>query len=92
MLINPQEIEKSLSSYKWKYENKYICKNFVFDTYMDGVDFLNEIIKIAEKQNHHPDIVLGYCTLKISISSHDMGGVTTKCINLAMAIENINNI
>ena len=67
--------------------DKKIFSSYTFDTYMDGIDFVNNVAKIAEKKNHHPDINVGWCTVKLDISSHDMGGVTTNCINLAMDID-----
>ena len=45
---------------------------------------------ISEKKNHHADIYITWCEVKVDISSHDMGGVTTKCVNLAMDISFIN--
>ena len=53
---------------------------------MEGVSFAQKIAALAEKQNHHPNIIIGYCTIEISIFSHQMNGVTTKCVNLATTI------
>ncbi len=89
MLISPDEIKKSLSSHDWKYEDKKIFKSFTFDAYMDGIDFVNKIAKLAEMHNHHPDIIIGWCKVNINITSHDRGGVTTKCVNLATGIDHI---
>ena len=87
MLLHPDEIKKSISTYGWDYKDKQLCKSFEFDAYLDGIEFINKIAPLAEKLNHHPDIQVGYCKVNISISSHDFGGVTTKCINLATSIE-----
>lgn len=90
MLLHPDEIKKSISTYGWDYQDKKLCKSFEFDAYLDGIEFINKIAPLAEKLNHHPDIQVGYCKVDISISSHDFGGVTTKCINLATSIESLN--
>ena len=87
MLIAPDEIKKSLSNKGWTYVDKKIAKSFNFDTYMEGIEFVNKIAELAEANNHHPDITIGWCRVDISISSHDMGGVTTKCVNLAISID-----
>ena len=91
MLISPDEVQKSISLYNWQYNNNKIYKSYSFKTYIEGVDFINQIVKVAERNNHHPDIFLTWCKVEISITSHDLGGVTTKCINLATSIENIIN-
>jgi len=89
MLLHPDEIKKSISTYGWNFLNDKISKKFDFDTYLDGIEFINKIAPIAERLNHHPDINIGYCKIEVTIHSHDLGGVTTKCINLATAIESL---
>ena len=89
MLIPPDEIKKSLSSKGWQYADKKIFKNYTFDTYMAGIDFIQKIAELSERNNHHPDISIGWCKVAITIQSHDMGGVTTQCVNLATGIDHI---
>ena len=87
MLISPDEIRKSLSTSDWKYSNGHISKSYKFESYMDGIEFVRKIADLAERSNHHPDIKIGWCTVQISITSHEMNGVTTKCVNLATGID-----
>ena len=87
MLISPDEINKSMSNYGWKYENKKISKSYSFKTYINGIEFVQKIAELAEKNNHHPDIKIEWCKVEISITSHQMDGVTTKCVNLATGID-----
>jgi len=89
MLISPDEINKSLASHGWDYADKKISKSFTFDAYMEGIQLVQKIAVLAEAQNHHPDINIGWCKVDISISSHDLGSVSTKCVNLALGIDNI---
>ena len=89
MLISPEEIKKSLSSSQWQYLNSKIIKKYDFETYMEGVSFVQKVAELAENHNHHPKMIIGYCTIEISISSHEMNGVTTKCVNLATAINTL---
>ena len=60
-----------------------------FDTYMQGIDFIQKISESSERNNHHPDIYIGWCKVDISITSHEMGGVTTNCVNLTTGIDHI---
>ena len=89
MLISLDEINKSLSPKGWKYTDKKISKSFSFDAYMDGIEFVQKIAVLAEAQNHHPDIFIGWCKVEISITSHNLGGVSTNCVNLALGIDSI---
>ena len=87
MLISPDEITKSLLNKGWVYKDKKISKSFNFDQYMDGIKFINKVAELSETNNHHPDFQIGWCRVDVSISSHDIGGVTTKCVNLAIGID-----
>jgi 4a-hydroxytetrahydrobiopterin dehydratase len=45
--------------------------------FMQAVALINAIAKIAEQQNHHPDLHLtGYKQLRIELCTHDAGGLT----------------
>ena len=89
MLISPDEINKSLSNHGWRYVKKKIFKSYKFNSYMDGIEFVLKIAELAEVNNHHPDIIIGWCKVDLNITSHNMGGVTTSCINLATGIDHI---
>ena len=67
--------------------DKKISKSYKFDSYMDGIEFVMQMAKLAETNNHHPDISIGWCQVDVSITSHDLGGVSTKCVNLALGID-----
>ena len=87
MLLNEDLIKGLIKSDNWKYEKKSIIRNFKFNSYMDGIKFVNKIAELAENKNHHPDIQIGWCNVEISITSHDLGGVTNQCVELANEIE-----
>jgi len=44
---------------------------------------------LAERENHHPDILIEYCKVTITLSTHDVGGITEKDYNLAKLIDHI---
>ena len=43
----------------------------------------------SEELNHHPDMIVGWCEIKISFTSHDKGGVTYTCIKMAEFVDSI---
>ncbi len=64
---------------------EYLTKNFV-----EAVEFINKIKDRAEQNDHHPDIHLtGYRNLKVELSTHSLGGLTTKDFNLAKEIDSL---
>lgn len=73
----------------WRREGKTIWRLFQFEEFMDGVRFVNRIAEEAERQNHHPDMHVGYGMVKVITWSHDLDGITERDFRLAHAIEEI---
>ena len=85
-----KEIENDLLKLNdWIYKDNKIKKELKFDSYMQSIDFINVLSKKAEQLNHHPDLVVGYCQITIEFTSHDLGGVTADCLNMAKYIDSI---
>ena len=75
---------------KWNEIDNTITKTFEFNSYLDGIDFLNAVANVAEQENHHPDISIGYCKVTISLTTHDAGTITEKDYKLAKLIDDLN--
>ena len=89
-LLSNAEIQKGISNLDgWEYADGSIKKTFSFDTYMDSISFINLLAKKAELANHHPDMHVGWCKINITFTSHDQGGVTSACINMAKQADSI---
>ena len=89
-LLSNKEIKFALSELNgWSFSDNKIHKNFSFKSYMDGIIFVNNLAKIAEEKNHHPDLKVGWCRVEVAFTSHDEGGVTDQCIEMAKIVESI---
>lgn len=90
-LLSEKEIESNLSSLTdWEYINKSITKEFVLNDFNEVLYFVNKIGRSAEAINHHPDLFMhSWNKLKITISTHDKGGITEKDFELANKIEEL---
>ncbi|MDX1921041.1 MAG: 4a-hydroxytetrahydrobiopterin dehydratase [Candidatus Caenarcaniphilales bacterium] len=64
-----------------------ISKNYKFDSYLEGIDFVNEVAQLAEKDNHHPDMLVKWCKVTVTLSTHDAQGLTDKDFSLARKID-----
>tara|TARA_Y100000748_G_C15468986_1_gene478085 strand:+ start:847 stop:1080 length:234 start_codon:yes stop_codon:yes gene_type:complete len=74
---------------EWVEENNILSKEFEFNSYLSGIDFVNEVANVAEQENHHPDITIGYCKVNISLTTHDAGHLTEKDYRLAKIIDDL---
>ena len=87
-MLSNKEISLALSSLDdWSFSNNKIHKNFSFNTYMDGIAFVNQLAKIAEENNHHPDIIINYKRISIRYWTHTASGVTLADIQMAQKID-----
>ena len=78
------EIQDALSGLDgWEFKDNAIRKTFTFETYMESIGFINRLAEIAEEANHHPDMVVGWRRVDVAFTSHDQGGVTLACIEMA---------
>ena len=75
---------------EWKHSTKELSKRFKFKTFQEAIDFVNSVSKIAEKQNHHPKILIDYNKVDISITDHEKGGVSEKCHKFIDEVNKIN--
>ena len=74
---------------EWTCKNNILSKTFEFRSYLDGIDFVKTIANIAEQENHHPDINIGYCKVTIFLTTHDAGELTDKDYKLAKIIDDL---
>jgi 4a-hydroxytetrahydrobiopterin dehydratase len=73
----------------WDFNENAIRKTFTFETYMESIRFINRLAELAEEANHHPDMAVGWCRIDVAFTSHDQGGVTLACIQMAKVAESI---
>lgn len=72
----------------WEENNKFLERNFIFKTFMQAMDFINKVAKIAEELNHHPEISLhNYNEVMIQTTTHSEKKITQKDYNLAKQID-----
>jgi len=83
--------ETIIESKGWSNSNKKLERTFKFKDFNESIDFVNKVAKIAETQNHHPDIEINYNKVKISITDHEKGGVSKKCHELVKVIDDMGN-
>jgi 4a-hydroxytetrahydrobiopterin dehydratase len=86
--IITEEQEKRLVK-GWKISKGQLTKIFNFETYKDVLKFVNKVGLIAEKQNHHPDMLVKYNSVKVFLFDHEANKVSNKCHNLARLINKI---
>lgn len=71
----------------WGFEGNTISKTFEFKSFGKAIEFVNHVAQIAEKNQHHPDITIRYDIVKISLTTHDVSGLSEKDFAVASEID-----
>jgi 4a-hydroxytetrahydrobiopterin dehydratase len=66
---------------------KSIHRELKFADFSEAWGFMNRVALLAESQNHHPEWSNVWNTVRITLSTHDAGGLTSKDVTLAKAID-----
>ena len=94
--FNTDEIHKYLKKVDgWDVKSNndksfFLEKEFKFDNFQKSQIFVNKVGDIAEKENHHPDILFGWGYAKIKIFTHAIKGLAESDFILAAKIDKIN--
>jgi 4a-hydroxytetrahydrobiopterin dehydratase len=87
-LLSEDEIARRLREVpEWKREGNAIARTWTFDDFPPALTFINRVGELAEAANHHPDIYNSWATVRLSVTTHDAGGLTDRDFELAKRID-----
>jgi 4a-hydroxytetrahydrobiopterin dehydratase len=67
----------------WKIVSGELVRTFEFKDFRGSLAFVNSVGELAEQAGHHPDINIRYNRVRLGLTTHDAGGLTTKDFDLA---------
>jgi 4a-hydroxytetrahydrobiopterin dehydratase len=82
MTLDDDEIADRLPD-SWEREDDEIVRTYEFDDYLTGVSFATDLAAIADEEFHHPELIIGFRTVEVRLTSHEAGGITDDDIRLA---------
>jgi 4a-hydroxytetrahydrobiopterin dehydratase len=71
----------------WKLENGKLHRELKFKDFVSAFSFMTAVAIQAEKMNHHPEWFNVYSTVKIDLSTHDVGGISERDFELAGIVD-----
>jgi len=87
-LLTEDEIQARLGEIPaWKREGKTISRTWKFRDFPEALAFINKVGALAESMNHHPDIYNSWATVRLVLTTHDKGGLTSLDFELAKKID-----
>jgi len=76
----------------WEKKGGAIRKTFSFKNYYETMAFVNAVAWISHKEDHHPDMEVGYNKCKVTYSTHSVGGLSENDFICAAKIEKLMRI
>ncbi len=70
-------------------QSNAITKTFDQAGFLAGLGFVTRIAVLAEQADHHPDVLLTYPRVCVTLTTHDAGGVSQKDFSLAAQIDTL---
>lgn len=73
----------------WELQDNQLYREFVFKDFVHAFGFMTRVALLAEKANHHPNWSNIYNKVQITLSTHEVNGLTEKDFKLASKIEKL---
>ncbi len=88
--LSEDQIALELSRHaEWSQTSDAIQRTFAFKNFVEAMSLVNGVAALAEAANHHPDILIRYNKVTLTLSTHDSGGITAKDFALASKIDGL---
>lgn len=82
--LTDEQIKERLDALpQWSEAGGVIQRTYLFKDFIHAMKFVNQVADLAERRQHHPDILIRYRKVTLSLSTHDAGGITQKDFDLA---------
>lgn len=72
---------------EWSQPGEEIQRTYRFKDFVAAMGFVDQVAERAEAVQHHPDILIRYGRVTLSLSTHDAGGITEKDFDFATAAD-----
>lgn len=88
--LEEAEVERALKGRpEWSLIGESIHRTYAFADFRAAMRFVNAVAESAERVQHHPDILVRYSKVTLSLSTHDVGGLSPKDFDFAASADRL---
>src|SRR5689334_23278796 len=88
--LDEGQIEAALTGVNgWSRRGDEISKELDLGSFDNAIQFVNDVAQLANAVDHHPDILIQYKNVTLTLSTHSEGGLTDKDFALARQIDGL---
>ncbi len=86
--LQDTDIQKKMNTIPgWEQRGTEITRQYRFSDFVAAMAFVNHVASLAEQMDHHPDILIQYNKVRLTLSTHASGGLTDLDFTLAHRID-----
>ena len=88
--MSEKEVKAMLEEVKgWEWKGNKIRKVYKFKDFSESMKFVNKVADLAEEEGHHPDILISWNKVTLTLTTHAIGGLSENDFILAAKIDRI---
>lgn len=85
--LSEKQVETLLAGLKgWQVQSGKLHREFKFRDFSEAWGFMTRVALLAENMNHHPEWFNVWSTVRIDLSTHDVGGISNRDAEMAEKI------
>jgi len=88
--LSDEQIQTQLDELPgWSSAEGKLTRTFEFEDFGGAMDFANRIAEVAEKEGHHPDLLVGWGKVVVYLTTHSAGGISENDLKMAALIQRL---
>jgi 4a-hydroxytetrahydrobiopterin dehydratase len=88
--MSDEEVEAAMGAITgWAVVDGRLCREYVFNDFIEAIGFMVRAAFHAEALNHHPDWGNLYDTVRVCLETHDVGGISALDFQLATKLNEL---
>ena len=88
--LSSEEVENMLGQTPgWELLGTTIQRIYRFPNFVEAMSFANRITKVAEEENHHPNLHISWGKVRVELSTHSIGGLSINDFIVAAKINRV---
>jgi 4a-hydroxytetrahydrobiopterin dehydratase len=88
--LEPAAVDRALATLDgWQRDGDALVRELRFDGFRDAIAFINRVADLADAADHHPELTNVHSRVVVRLTTHDVGGLTSKDVDLARAVDRV---
>lgn len=90
-VLSDEDVDRALAErgLRWDRQGATLVKAADRGDFAGALAYVNEVGRLAEEANHHPDIDVRWKSVTLRLSTHSAGGITGRDLELAARIDQL---